>query len=182
MSIYTKNGDKGYTSTLTGLRVSKSSPLINCLGDVDELNSMIGILLANLKEKEIEMSIRSKVKNQQVNLLKVGAMLAAGGNEKLLKEKDVITETDVVALENDIDEWQAKLPELQNFILPGGEMTAALAHHARVICRRAERNLVEINDENLQVAVLLKYMNRLSDWLFVLARKLNGGRDVIWDS
>ncbi len=181
MSIYTKNGDQGFTSTLGGNRQSKAADLVLALGDVDELNSVLGILLCYLKAAEKKVDFRSKIQAQQMNLMKLGTMLALSNTKDLRENFPSLASTDVKSLEQDIDNWVAELPELKNFILPGGNRLAAYTHHARSVCRRAERAIVKYHENVEQVEVILQYINRLSDWLFVLARKLNDGEDIVWE-
>lgn len=181
MSIYTKNGDKGLTSTLSGTRKSKADELICALGNVDELNSILGLLLVYLKEDNAKVEFRNKIQGQQMNLMKLGSMLAISDNEALVDKYPKLISEDVKALEADIDLWVADLPELKNFILPGGSKMSAYAHHARSVCRRVERSIVDYHEDHAQEEVVLQYLNRLSDWLFVFARVLNEGKDIIWE-
>lgn len=178
MSIYTKNGDKGFTSTLDGVRYSKSAEIICAIGDVDELNAVLGVLITAMRNSESTSDLITKVQFQQQQLLKLGAVLASCTNEKLLNTYQQFNEQDIKRLEADIDLWQANLPELKNFILPGGNRVSALAHLARSVCRRAERSIVCLAE--LAPKEVLQYINRLSDWLFVLARVLSDGEEVIW--
>lgn len=168
MKIYTKTGDSGKTSLIGGTRVYKSDLRVECYGTVDELNAFIGLLNDELKTMKIE-SILSIV---QPTLFVTGSLLAAdaGGSSKLSLPD--LTEENVVLLEKEIDKMSESLPKMTHFILPGGNVIISHAHIARTVCRRAERLCVglaaETNDE--KVSFIVKYLNRLSDYLFVLAR------------
>lgn len=175
--IYTKTGDQGSTSLFGGRRVSKSHLRIDSYGTVDELNSYIGFL-RDVTEDE---SIRTFLKEIQDRLFTIGANLASDP-EKELPSPD-ITMTDVERLEEQMDQMDAALPPLRNFILPGGHMTVSVCHIARTVCRRAERLVVSLAQEEKVADIILKYLNRLSDYLFILARKIGkdlGAEEVIW--
>jgi cob(I)alamin adenosyltransferase len=168
MKIYTKTGDDGNTGLFGGTRVKKNNIRINSYGTVDELNALLGIATVNILTEDIK-SIIEKVQNK---LFKIGAELASPENVKseIIKKTD---EEDIFELEKTIDEIDVKLPELKNFILPGGSAGASYLHFARTICRRAERIIVELKEnENVNNNVLI-FINRLSDLLFVLARYEN---------
>lgn len=182
MPIYTKNGDQGFTSTLSGERKRKSENVINALGEIDELNSILGLLLAELKEINSKPEIRNRIQTQQSNLMKLGTMVAVGSIEELKDKFPILVNDDVKQMEEMIDIWTSELPELQNFILPGGNIPSAYTHHARSVCRRTERSIVALNLEVAQNELILKYINRLSDWLFTLARVLNEGKDIVWSN
>lgn len=181
MKIYTKKGDSGETSLFGGQRVSKSSKRIDSYGTVDELNSILGIALAD------EMTQRGgellhTIQNQ---LFVLGADLATPRSGKGSEKVKRITEEDVKFLEENIDELDSKLTPLRNFILPGGSKAGATLHHARTVCRRAERITVECRHEEEVSETAIKYMNRLSDLLFVLARFENreaGTPETTWTS
>ena len=162
MAVYTKTGDKGKTGTFNGKRVSKSSKLINTIGAIDELNSYLGII-GGLTEI-------------QRNLFTINAILTG---VKLELPKDAAQK-----LERQIDKWEGTLPVLKNFIIYGGNKKAAQIYYARALCRRAERNIVDlkINQKNSEILI---YMNRLSDFLFMKARYANFGQKIseeTWNS
>jgi cob(I)alamin adenosyltransferase len=165
MKIYTKTGDNGMTSLVGGTRVEKFHLRLECYGTIDELNSHIGLLFDLTENDEIK-NILSKI---QHSLFNIGSYLA---NEKLEnKEISTINQSDILFLENKMDEFVAELPELKNFILPSGHILASQSHIARTVCRRAERNIVKLSQEIEVNEIVLKYVNRLSDFLFILARK-----------
>lgn len=178
MKIYTKTGDSGTTSLFGGERVDKNSLRIEAYGEIDELNSLIGVILA---EPEEVGPLTGRLLSVQSELFVLGSNLATPKNVKIKIPK--ITKSYVRRLEKEIDNWEKELTPLRNFILPGGSKTGAKLHLARAVSRRAERLMVSFSrtekiDENL-----LMYINRLSDWLFTLARYLNaldGKREVIW--
>ncbi|PLY16131.1 MAG: ATP:cob(I)alamin adenosyltransferase [Sedimenticola sp.] len=172
--IYTRTGDDGTTGLGDGRRVEKDSPRIEVIGCVDELNSLLGVLVAQQPPKQLA-DILTQVQHR---LFDIGGELAMPGYQ-------AITEESVTYLEQRLDELNAELPPLKEFILPGGSLQAASCHHARAVCRRTERrasHLAGIEGEEISAA-LLKYLNRLSDLLFVMARVLarsNGGSEVYW--
>ena len=174
--IYTKTGDNGTTSLYGGSRVTKDHPLIEAYGTVDELNSAVGILISHLSD--IEKELPDFLLIIQADLLRIGSYLAGKDQSlnPLLKR--------VIQMEKIIDKLEVKLPVIKNFILPTGSPEAAHAHLARTICRRTERKIVGLSKTGEKVdKVVLKYFNRLSDLLFVLARFLNkksGKDDLIW--
>jgi len=169
MKIYTKSGDKGETSLIYGQRVSKSDARVEAYGTCDEANSMIGLALSYLRneyfeEKEYFLKVFHKI---QTTLFHVGAELATPKGKTV---KWTLSSDDVKELESVIDQWDAQLTPLTNFILPGGHEAGATLHVARTIVRRAERCAVVIEEVNPNV---LSYLNRLSDLLFVAARYIN---------
>lgn len=167
MKIYTKGGDKGSTSLWGGKRVSKASLRIEAYGTVDELNVSIGLIKDVLEEDEI-MQVLERVQNQ---LFSIGAYLAADPEKKGLKIP-VISDTEASVLEEQIDSMDATLKPLRSFILPGGHLHVSYCHQARVVCRRAERIVVALNEEYEINPTIIIYLNRLSDYLFVLSRKI----------
>lgn len=178
MKIYTKTGDKGMTSLFGGSRVKKSNALIESYGCVDELNSFLGNLIALCKYPEIN----TKLVLEQHHLFNVGSILATG-NEEFLASMPKVEQSDIEALEQWMDEMNESLPELKNFILPGGSEVAAAAHICRTICRRAERRVVELDLSNEHYQMIVPYLNRLSDAFFVLSRyllKLDNLTEVHW--
>ena len=178
MKIYTKTGDSGQTSLLDGKRVEKYHPKIEAYGSVDELNCFIGCLRTEIQSNSIE--IDQDLQSIQSLLFQIGSALAATKSEDIHKYLQA-SDAPIENLEKAMDEMSAQLPELKNFILPGGVRTASYSHICRSVARRAERKIVQLEDENLQWAV--RFMNRLSDYFFVLARFLNhraGIKDPIW--
>ena len=179
MKIYTRTGDHGETSLLGGARVAKDTLRIETYGTVDELNSVLGLVRAHGVSEQIDQVI-GRVQNE---LFSVGAELASPG--PVARGTRTVGPQHVAELEADIDQFQALLSPLTQFILPGGTPAAATLHVARAVCRRAERHLVAFaRQEGPTVSTaLIAYLNRLSDLLFVLARAANheaGCRDVLW--
>jgi len=175
MKIYTKTGDKGSTSLFGGTRVPKHHIRINGYGTVDELNSWLGLL----RDQEMDTHYREILITIQDQLFTVGAILATDPEKAQLKSGKerlnipLISMADVTQLENEMDIMNETMPEMTHFILPGGHTTVSYCHIARTICRRAER-MVSLLHENEPVdGMVLTYLNRLSDYLFVLARKLS---------
>lgn len=178
MKIYTRTGDDGTTGLFGGGRVKKASPRVEAYGTVDELSSVIGVARAAGLAKDID----DVLAHVQVDLFTLGAELACvpGREDKL--GMDLIGEADAERLERAIDAAEEGLPALKNFVLPGGTPAAAALHLARTVCRRAERAVLSLDDAPARSAVVI-YLNRLSDLLFVLARRANhraGLADVLW--
>lgn len=178
MKIYTKKGDKGQTGLLGGTRVPKHHIRIEAYGTVDELNSQLGVVMAYNNHQTAAVSL-TKV---QDTLFRIGSHLAADPvkNKFALPE---INATMVKLLEKEIDLMEKELPPLKNFILPGGSVVSSQAHVARCICRRAERCVSHLADIETVEPVVLTYLNRLSDYLFVLARYFNyqsGSEEITW--
>jgi cob(I)alamin adenosyltransferase len=165
MKIYTKTGDKGSTGLIGGSRVSKSHLRIESYGTVDELNSWIGLL----RDQEINASRRDILKEIQDRLFTIGSHLASDPENISSKVPDLL-ESDVKALEIAMDEMDELLPELRHFVLPGGHPSVSFAHLARTVCRRAERRVIELSELETVEALVIQYLNRLSDYLFVLSR------------
>jgi cob(I)alamin adenosyltransferase len=175
--IYTKTGDQGETSLFGGRRLLKSELRIEAYGTVDELNSHLGLVRDYAGEGRIKVLLKSI----QDLLFTLGANLASDP-EKALPVPD-IQEEDITVLEQEIDRMNEGLPELKNFILPGGHPAVSFCHIARCVCRRAERLAVHLAQQEPVPPILIKYLNRLSDYLFVLARQLakeQGADEVIW--
>ncbi|MFH1981532.1 MAG: cob(I)yrinic acid a,c-diamide adenosyltransferase [Pseudomonadota bacterium] len=175
MKVYTGSGDKGKTSLFSGERITKSDRRIAAYGDVDELNSILGMLTSVMPESLAER--RAEVLTAQSDLLHVGAWLATTPGAAAADSLKPFDENHAAALEGAIDAMDAALPPLTQFVLPGGHMTAAWAHVARTVCRRAERHVVAaVADQpaaDTTAKTILVYLNRLSDYLFVLARFCN---------
>ncbi|HEY0337923.1 MAG TPA: cob(I)yrinic acid a,c-diamide adenosyltransferase, partial [Burkholderiales bacterium] len=171
--IYTRTGDDGTSGLADGSRVSKSSPRIEAIGAVDELNSTIGVLLA----EELPPTLRSAITSVQHDLFDLGGELSVPGH-------DIISAAHVARVERELDALNSRLPALTDFVLPGGCRAAAAAHISRAVCRRAERRLVTLAEREAMPPLLIQYLNRLSDFLFVAARALNahsGDGDVLWE-
>ncbi len=175
--IYTKTGDKGDTSLFGGKRLPKSHIRIDSYGTVDELNSYIG-LVRDLIEKD---ETRKVLKEIQDRLFTIGSNLASDPSKNMITP-DVI-ETDVELLEKEIDRMNENLPDLKNFILPGGHQSVSFCHIARCVCRRAERLVVALNMVEKVEPIIIHYLNRLSDYLFVLCRQIGhdlGVEEIPW--
>ena len=177
MKIYTGSGDRGKISFFSGERVSKSDLQVEAYGDVDELNSVLGGLVATLPPKEAELT--GEIRQIQSVLLHIGARLAATPGSAVSVELEEITEEHSKILEGAIDQIDGSLPTLKDFVLPGGHISAAWAHVARTVCRRAERHVVMLSKTQTgsgdaeQLRDVIVYLNRLSDYLFVGARLCN---------
>lgn len=165
MKIYTKTGDKGQTSLIGGTRVPKHHMRIEAYGTVDELNSWIGLI----NDQQIEENTKGVLSEIQDRLFTIGSSLASDPNKSKMKIPD-LHETDIEVLETQIDKMNEVLPEMRFFILPGGHTTISYCHLARCVCRRAERNVIHLNENEYVNELVIKYLNRLSDYLFVLAR------------
>lgn len=191
--IYTKTGDKGETSLFGGARVSKSHIRVESYGTVDELNSYIGLLSdllnsdgadGHLSEKRVHFN--NILKEIQDRLFTIGSMLASDPH-KNMTTPDLLP-SDIALLENEIDIMEADLPPLKNFILPGGHSTVSFCNIARTVCRRAERlvialDLIEREEGRTIEPLVVQYLNRLSDYLFVLGRKIAqdlGAEEITW--
>lgn len=185
MKIYTKTGDKGETALYGGTRVSKASARVESYGNIDELNSFIGFAKTEISDKKV----LNQLKKIQFDLFTVGSESAtptdkltlANGKSRLTL---MISETEIEELENWMDDFEKELQPLQYFILPGGGKAATSLHICRTVCRRAERSLVFLNESEEVRPELIKYLNRLSDYLFVLARyisKINGETEEYWN-
>jgi len=174
MKVYTKTGDKGTTALFGGTRVPKYHLRIESYGTVDELNSYIGLI----RDQEIDSRYKNVLIEIQDKLFTVGAILATDPEKAILKNGKErlsipkISEDEVAFLENEIDAMEVDLPPMTHFVLPGGHTTVSYCHIARCVCRRSERLATELNDMEPTDLMVLKYLNRLSDYLFVLARKL----------
>lgn len=167
MKVYTKTGDKGQTALLGGSRVPKSDVRIEAYGTVDELNSYIGLL----RDQEVNENRKEILKEIQDRLFTIGSDLATVPGKDKVKKPD-LEERDILLLEKGIDHMEEELPPLTAFILPGGHQSVSFAHIARTVCRRAERTVVKLHEEEYVSDLVIKYLNRLSDYLFVLGRKM----------
>lgn len=178
MKIYTKKGDQGETSLIGGTRISKSHLRIDAYGTVDELNSYVGWvrdLTGDIVNKEILIEIQDR-------LFTIGSHLASDPvtSRMVLPQ---LNEEDIVQLEKEMDEMEKVLPEMKSFVLPGGHQAVSCTHVARCVCRRAERLVVLLDSETKVEPLILKYLNRLSDYLFVLARFITlktGAEETPW--
>jgi cob(I)alamin adenosyltransferase len=170
--IYTRGGDRGETSLGDGSRVPKLDPRIAAFGTVDELNSLLGLALAG----DVSSEVRPVLERVQNELFDAGADISVPLGTAALR----ISQAQVDALEADCDRFNADLPELKSFVLPGGSETAARLHVARAVCRRAERDVLAAGEEAELNPLLAVYLNRLSDLLFILARAANPGTEVLW--
>lgn len=188
MKIYTGTGDRGRTSLFSGERVSKSSPRIEAYGDLDELNSVIGAVASSLVTSD--PTLKNEIQAVQALLLDAGAWLATTPGAASIRFLTPFTGKPAEFLEAAIDRMSEDLPELKQFVLPGGHFSASMAHMARTVCRRTERRAIELVEGEDGGATptetmvhILVFLNRLSDYLFVLARYCNhlaGTEDVLW--
>lgn len=172
--IYTRTGDSGTTGLADGARVPKYDLRVQAMGDVDELNAVLGLLLV----EDLPADVRRVLLGVQHDLFDLGGELCMPGHTLMQAAR-------VMALEEALDGWNAELAPLKEFILPGGSRAAAVCHLARTVCRRAERILHQLHVQSAVTPVSLQYLNRLSDLLFVLCRSLNqhaGVPDVLWNN
>ena len=182
--VYTKTGDKGETGLYGGTRISKASARVESYGNIDELNAFIGVAKSHIADDEVIQQL----KKIQFDLFTVGSEAATPVDKLYLANGKprlplVINEAEIEELEHWIDAFEEKLEPLQYFILPGGGVAATHLHVARTVCRRAERSLVFLNESEEVRPELIKYLNRLSDYLFVLARyvsKITGESEEYW--
>ena len=180
MKIYTKTGDQGQTSLVGGTRISKAHLRIDAYGTVDELNAYIGLL----RDQPINETRRDLLKEIQDRLFTIGSLLASEADQTKKRLPD-LHEADVELLERQMDEMTETLPPLRAFVLPGGHQSVSFAHVARTVCRRAERLTIALNDQEEVTELVIKYLNRLSDFLFVLSRKMTqelGSEEVTWQA
>jgi cob(I)alamin adenosyltransferase len=178
MKIYTKTGDDGTTGLIGGRRVSKCDCRIECVGKVDELNAAVGLAAVAAVAEQGE-----RLRAVQHELFTIGSHLAVGESGIAPKDLPALSEEMIERLEREIDGAEAELPPLRNFILPGGGEAASRLHVARTACRAAEREVVKFAQQRTVPQIVLIYLNRLSDWLFVQARWANlreGIADVLW--
>lgn len=180
MKIYTRTGDDGTTGLVGGTRVKKYDIRLEAYGTIDELNSYIG-LIRSLQNDPKADQILEKIQNK---LFVIGANLATEESLGTIKKQFPCSPQDIVVLEQAMDEMTAGLPELRNFILPGGGQAASVCQVARTVCRRAERRIVELSEKAEVDANLVRYVNRLSDYLFVLSRKITKDQkaaEILWN-
>ena len=177
--VYTKTGDKGETSIIGGIRVKKSCERLEAYGTVDELSSHLGLLASMLPDGE-DKDLIIRIQN---NLFSVCSNLATDQSQTPLYDSAKLPDGEIEILEHEVDEIMNLLPERQGFILPGGTQAAAQAHVCRTVCRRAERRIVALSEVAQISPETQQYINRLSDYLFVLAKKVNfnaGVSEIIW--
>ncbi len=178
MKVYTKKGDKGTTQLIGGTRVPKNSLRIEAYGTIDELNAFIGLI----RDQEINYVYVDQLLEIQDRLFTLGSLLAQDPKKQKMKLPE-LKEADISNLEQWIDAMEEQLPAMTNFVLPGGHTTVSYTHVARCICRRAERAITELTEGEEVAAIILAYVNRLSDYLFVLSRKLSrdlGAKEQAW--
>lgn len=179
MKIYTKTGDKATTSLFTGTRVPKHHARIEAYGTIDELNSFLGLI----RDQDIADHHKAILEKVQEKLFTVGAILATEPKKDERLKIERIAEVDIKLLEDEMDRMDEELPKMTHFILPGGHTTVSYCHIARTVCRRAERMISYLNENDPVPDLVLAYVNRLSDYLFVLARKLSSdlkAKEVKW--
>lgn len=177
--IYTKTGDKGETSLIGGTRVPKYHERIEAYGTLDELNSFIG----NLRDQLTDVHLREFLLRIQENLFTAESELATDPQKEITRSLPFLSEDDVLEIEKEIDRMNLHLPDLNSFILPGGHPLVSLCHVCRTVCRRGERIIIKVASEMEVDEILIKYINRLSDYLFVLAREvafINKIPDLPW--
>lgn len=178
MKIYTKKGDQGMTSLIGGTRVKKSEARIEAYGTVDELNAYIGLV----RSQKIDVRVEETLKEIQDRLFTIGASLAADPEKSKMKIPD-LHDSDILHLEEEMDRMDEELPPLKHFVLPGGSTTVSFLHIARCVCRRAERLCVALSADSFVEERVIRYLNRLSDYLFVASRWLAQDENVkefIW--
>lgn len=177
--IYTKTGDKGKTSLVGGTRVDKTHIRLEAYGTVDELNSFIGWMICGMEGDE-DVAFLNYVQHK---LFTVGSYLATETEAISPKAASIITDADIAKIESEIDRLDNALPRLNQFILPGGSESGSRAHICRTVCRRAERRMYEVSMQFPVDEFIMKFVNRLSDYLFVLARKESNkiGKEIFWN-
>lgn len=173
MKIYTRTGDDGTTALFGGSRVPKHHIRIESYGTVDELNSYIGLL----RHRDIDPKAQEVLGEVQDRLFTIGSILASDPSKSNLKTPD-LHESDIELLEKEMDRMNESLPEMRSFVLPGGNETVSFCHIARCVCRRAERLAVLLNDQEPIEPLVIRYLNRLSDYLFVLSRQVTKDDDL----
>ncbi|MCW3084679.1 MAG: hypothetical protein JWP12_2045 [Bacteroidetes bacterium] len=167
MKVYTKTGDKGQTSLIGGTRVPKHHMRIEAYGTVDELNSWIGLI----RDQQMDADTKKLLIEIQDRLFTIGSSLASDPEKSKMKIPD-LKEEDITLLEKEMDRMNESLPEMRSFVLPGGHTSVSYCHIARCVCRRAERLTIHLSENSFVAELVIKYLNRLSDYLFVLSRKL----------
>lgn len=173
MKIYTKTGDKGTTALFGGKRVSKADLRIETYGTVDELNSYLGLV----RDQPVNQFRKNVLIEIQDRLFTIGSILATEPGNTKVKIPSLIVD-DITLLEKEIDAMDAALPPMKSFVLPGGHQSVSFCHVARTVCRRAERLLIALDAQQKTDALVIQYLNRLSDYLFMLARKMSAELDA----
>ena len=179
MKIYTRTGDDGTTGLIGGSRVKKYNIRLEAYGTVDELNSYVGMVRSLQTDPDAD-AVLAQIQNK---LFVIGANLATDDSIAPVRKQFPCNEADIELLEREMDRMNEVLPELKNFILPGGCQTSSFCHVARTVCRRAERHIVELSEKTEIDTNLIKYINRLSDYLFVLSRKVSMDQkvpEILW--
>lgn len=180
--VYTRRGDKGMTDLVGSVRISKTDVRLDAYGTVDELNSHLGLLVSMMTTDDAERTVVLRVQN---NLFNIGTHLATDQSQTPLYPSARLPESETAFLEQRIDAINAALPEPQGFVLPGGTMAAAQCHVCRAVCRRAERRIDALAEQATVGSDVVEYVNRLSDYLFVLAKIINfnaGQGEIIWQN
>jgi len=181
MKIYTKTGDDGTTSLFGGTRVMKSNLRVEAYGNIDELNSFLGLLIVKVTDPDM----RDYLQKIQHILFNIGSIVATV-DKKYEEKLPSLNLEDITSLEATMDKYDSELPIMTNFILPGGDESVAMAHVCRTVCRRTERKLVELSENEIigeNIKHSIRFLNRLSDYFFVISRKLtqlNNTNEVIW--
>jgi cob(I)alamin adenosyltransferase len=178
LKVYTKTGDKGTTALFGGQRVSKANERIEAYGTVDELNSYIGLL----RDQEVNKARKDELVEVQDRLFTLGSILATEPGNTKVKVPELLEE-DIAFLELKMDDMSSELPEMKFFVLPGGHQSVSFCHIARCVCRRAERLTISLTNEAEVPELVIKYLNRLSDYLFVLSRMMTqelSAEEVAW--
>lgn len=178
--VYTKTGDKGTTGLVGGMRVPKSHVRLDAYGTIDELNSFLGLLICEIKEEDI-LKVLSFIQHK---LFTVGSYLATETEAISPKAASIITDDNIALLEKEMDRMDSELPSLRQFVLPGGSEAAARAHICRTIARRGERCIYRVKEDYPVEDNILKFVNRLSDYFFILARREcnKNGKEIFWDT
>lgn len=178
--VYTKTGDKGTTALVGGTRVPKSHVRLDAYGTIDELNSFVGLLICQIKDEET-LKVLSFIQHK---LFTVGSYLATETEAIAPKAASIITEVNISMLESEMDRIDSELPRLRQFVLPGGSEAAARAHLCRTVARRAERCIYKVKDEYPVEDNIMKFVNRLSDYFFIIARREcnKDGKEIFWDT
>lgn len=179
MKVYTKTGDKGMTSLIGGTRVPKNSVRLEAYGSIDELNTYLGMI----RSFPIDQQIAHEIVEVQTRLFDVGGLLATDPQAEGMKLKLGVKEEHIEMLEKAIDRMDQELPPLKHFVLPGGNQAVSFCHIARTVCRRAERRVLDLAQEAIVDELVIKYINRLSDYLFVVSRKVAadlGVEEIKW--
>jgi cob(I)alamin adenosyltransferase len=180
--VYTRSGDRGTTRLAGGQERKKDDARLEAYGTVDELNAVVGVLIEHVLLRGGDAPLLKQLRRIQNELFDLGGELATLPEDRH-PQQALLSEEDVTRLENEMDAANGSLPALRSFILPGGGVVSACFHHARTVCRRAERRLVSLHDREPEREVTIHYLNRLSDWLFVMGRAAavaDGQGEILW--